>query len=67
MKPEDVVTLKEIAAEHGLSLLTVRTWKTRYEDFPAPWRKGSAGELDLYSRRRIEAFIETRGIGHGRK
>lgn len=61
MKPEDLVTLREIAAMTERSLLTVRTWITRYPDFPEPWRKGAAGDPDLYLRARVLRWLKATG------
>lgn len=59
MKPEDVLTLAEIAEATGATLLTVRTWTYRYPDFPDPW-KDAAGTY-LYLRRDVLAWLKATG------
>lgn len=61
ISPSDLVTLSEIATLQGVAIVTARTWPRRYPDFPAPWRKGSAGEPNLYLRADIVAWLQQTG------
>ena len=62
MQPSDLITLDDIAEMAGATLPTVRTWKTRYPDsFPRPWWAGKRGELHLYLRSDVEAWLRETG------
>ena len=62
MRPEDLMTLSEIATFTGSALATVRSWIYRSpNDFPVPWRQGSRGEPNLYLRRDVIHWLESTG------
>ena len=45
----DIVGVSEIAERASVSVYTVRKWKQRYADFPAPFLELTMGNLYLWS------------------
>lgn len=60
--PQDVMTVREIAAWRRVAVPTVKSWKQRDPDlWPAPWKRGMPGDPDLYLRSDVAHYCLVTG------
>ena len=59
--PQDLVVTKDIAEMVGVGANAVSNWRHRYPDFPAPVIELAGGEIPVYSRKAVAAWLYTTG------
>jgi hypothetical protein len=54
---EDLIATKDVAELAGTTSAAVSNWRNRWPDFPAPLVTLAAGEVPIYSRRAVAAWL----------